>query len=652
MCIGHSQLRFKLLYSASFITLTSSGTTKTVHLVPRGWSRDWKMYTLPSPPASIYGSLVRGLYPRLKANSTSSLRGQIIFKRFATYSSGFHWQRQRIQLVSSGVVGLAAIGLFLKRENAERRYVPNTEIGLQKEAEQLSVGVQTETEIIIPNVTGDPDFQKGTDQLELVSPSSLAGQWKEGLPIYTSDEVAKHDSTDTGIWITYCNGVYDITNFIAQHPGGDLLLVAAGKSIDSYWKIYSIHNSEDTLNLLETMRIGNLDNVIESEIEDVEIDKQWINEPNNRHPALYPNQNKPFNAEPPASILTGQFYTPNELFYVRNHLPVPAKIDINDYRLEIAKEGTHGESLSLSFEELKQFPQVTISATLQCAGNRRSDMSAVKRVHGLPWRAGAIGTASWTGVKLCEILKYFGVDDPDIKHIQFEGFDQDAMGSCYSTSIPIETATDPQKDVLLAFKMNGDDLPIDHGYPLRVIVPGSIGARSVKWLSRIILSSQESPSVWQQRDYKLFPPTVDISNVDFESSQAIQELPVQSAICSPMPGNVVHLSERSITVRGYAWSGGGRGISHVDVSIDGGKEWYTAELQHGDPNQKYNKVWAWTLWKVTIPLPSDCPSELDVCCKAIDSSCNTQPESVESIWNFRGLANNSWNHVPVTVVDD
>ena len=112
-----------------------------------------------------------------------------------------------------------------------------------------------------------------------------------------------------------------------------------------------------------------------------------------------------------------------------------------------------------------------------------------------------------------------------------------------------------------------------------------------------------------------------------------------------MPGSVVDISGGGVTVRGYAWSGGGRGILRVDVSVNGGWDWSVAQL-HCDSEQKPNRVWAWSLWEVTIPV-SPHTGELDIVCKAVDSSCNTQPENVESIWNFRGLANNAWHRVSV-----
>ena len=476
------------------------------------------------------------------------------------------------------------------------------------------------------------------------------GSRKEELKTYTFDEVSEHNSEETRVWVTYKEGVYDVTDFVSKHPGGDFVMLAAGQAVDHYWKSYPIHFSLETLELLESMRIGNLDLKSVPKEEELPTEEKWMNEPH-RNPALKKNQERPFNAEPPLVILTSQYYTPNDLFYIRNHLPVPARVDPKHYKLEVSKEGS--KSINLSLEDLKtKFPEYTLSATIQCAGNRRSHMSSIKPVRGLSWGPAAIGNATWTGVRLCDVLRSLELSETDIaecNHVQFEGLDEDiATGSSYGASIPINTAIDPNSDVLLAYKMNGEELPMDHGYPLRVVVPGTVGARNVKWLSRIILSSEESNSLWQRRDYKLFPPNINISNVDYELSSAIQELPVQSVICSPLSGSDIKVADGKVNVKGYAWSGGGRGISRVEVSVDGGKSWQSAHLK-SDANQKYRRVWAWTLWDIDITIPKDHKGKLDICCKAVDSGCNTQPERAESIWNFRGLANNSYHHVLVTV---
>lgn len=125
---------------------------------------------------------------------------------------------------------------------------------------------------------------------------------------------------------------------------------------------------------------------------------------------------------------------------------------------------------------------------------------------------------------------------------------------------------DPRGDVILAYEMNGQLLPLDHGFPLRVICPGIVGARNVKWLSRITISTAESDSHWQQNDYKGFSPSTDWHDVDFSASPPIQNMPVTSAICNPAQNQNVSINENGcITVQGYAWSGGGSQIIRVNI---------------------------------------------------------------------------------------
>ncbi len=138
--------------------------------------------------------------------------------------------------------------------------------------------------------------------------------------------------------------------------------------------------------------------------------------------------------------------------------------------------------------------------------------------------------------------------------------------------------------------MNDEDIPRDHGFPLRAVVPGVVGARSIKWLNRIIISSQESPSHWQKNDYKVLPPSVkDLKQADFSKIRASQESPVQSAICEPEDGAVINRSEQdTFLVKGYAFSGGGNSIESVLVSLDNGKNWHTAKInQLSSPLYRY-----------------------------------------------------------------
>ena len=297
----------------------------------------------------------------------------------------------------------------------------------------------------------------------------------------------------------------------------------------------------------------------------------YAGEPN-RHPSLVVRSNNPFNAETPLPLLGDSIVTPNALFYVRNHLPVP-DVDAKTYRLDV-DVGKGAKSLKLSLDDLKKkFKHYTVEVAIQCAGNRREEMNAIEKVKGLGWAEGAIGNARWTGVRLRDVLLSTGYTESDAdekKQIQFEGLDQDITKQPYGASISLAKAMDQRADVILAFAMNGEDIPKDHGYPVRVIVPGVVGARQVKWLSKIIISDEESSSHWQKNDYKGFSPCINWENVDFKSAPPIQDLPVQSAICEPAMDAVLEEGTPEITVKGYAWSGGGRGIVRVDVSSDGG----------------------------------------------------------------------------------
>lgn len=460
--------------------------------------------------------------------------------------------------------------------------------------------------------------------------------------------------------------MYDVTEFVEQHPGGlDKIMLAAGSSLEPFWSVYQQHAQETVKQILEQYRIGQLAQD-GARAAAVPVADAYAQEPG-RLGALRIVSAKPFNAETPLVLLAASYLTPNDLFFVRNHLPVPT-VDPRSYRLHISGEGVRERSYTL--EELKQkFRRHSIDATLQCSGNRRSELAVVKPIKGLEWQQGAIGNARWSGVLLRDVLSDAGFDAATatattgqnsadghvpVRHVQFEGLDQDVTGMRYGASIPVEKVLSPAGDVLLAFEMNGQELPRDHGYPVRVVVPGHTGARSVKWLSRVVLSDKESPSHWQQKDYKSFNPSVDWDNVDWTSAPAIQESPVQSAICEPAPGATISVSKQapSIPVRGFAFAGGGRAIQRVDVSADGGKTWQAATLV--PPQQKMYQTWAWTLWSAEVALPAapagDAPQKVELVARAVDSACNVQPSDAASLWNLRGVMNNVWHRVTVNAV--
>ncbi|XP_071175945.1 sulfite oxidase-like [Mytilus edulis] len=471
------------------------------------------------------------------------------------------------------------------------------------------------------------------------------GGVQPGLPTYTLSDVEKHKTKEKRIWVTYKNGVYDITDYVTSHPGGTKILLAAGGSIEPYWNMYGVHKQGEIVEMLEELRIGN----ITEKPKEQAFDKNdpYANDPK-RHPAIIPASSKPFNGEPPSAILTDNFLTPNDLFYIRNHLPVP-DVNLKSYKLDISVQGP-GKFTSFSFDDLKRkFHKKSTAVVLQCAGNRRSEMVKIKPVKGLNWGTSAIGNAEWSGPCLDDLLKQAGIDIDQVtqKHILFCGMDKDPAGSPYEASIPIELARLLKRDIIVAYEMNGQEIPRDHGYPVRIIIPGIVGARQVKWLTSIKLSNEESMCHWQQNDYKGFHSSIDWNNVNFKSVPAIMELPVTSAICEPIEGTDLAPDADEVTVKGYAWSGGGRGIVRVDVSIDGGKTWDSATLS--PPKQPMYKTFAWTFWEATLPIPKNHKGKVEIICKAADLSYNVQPDSVEGIWNLRGVLSNAWHRVNISI---
>jgi sulfite oxidase len=185
---------------------------------------------------------------------------------------------------------------------------------------------------------------------------------------------------------------------------------------------------------------------------------------------------------------------------------------------------------------------------------------------------------------------------------------------------------------------------------VRAIVPGTVGVRNVKWLQAVTTSDEESHGPWQRGiAYKGFSPNVrSFDGLEVDKVPSVQEQPVMSAITAPTPSDVVEGD--TVDVRGFAWSGGGRGIVRVDLSADDGRTWHTATLKEGS-EQKLSRAWAWTFYEAELPVPPGVKAgaELTIVAKATDASYNTQPESPEAIWNVRGINFNAWPRVTVKV---
>ncbi len=354
-----------------------------------------------------------------------------------------------------------------------------------------------------------------------------------------------------------------------------------------------------------------------------------------RNSQLIVHQEYPLNAEPPANRLRQSFLTPQPLFYVRTHGSIPA-VDPTSYRLLVT--GLVEQPRELSFDELQSMaPAHTVTATLECAGNRRAELMAVKPIPGeVAWGASVIGTATWRGVPLREVLRAVGVQ-ADARYVAFTSLDEAQFAGetvHFGSSITLEKAFSP--DVLLAYEMNDEPLAPEHGFPLRVIVPGYIGARSVKWLREIRLQERSSTNPYEARDYKLFPPEITRQTVDWSRAKPMEDLILNAVITTPQEGDT--LAAGPTRIQGYAITGEGTPVERVELSVDGGKTWTTANIvERADP-------YAWCFWEVTVALaPGDCR----LIVRAWDASKQTQPEDMSRVWNFAGYMNNAWHRVNI-----
>ena len=346
---------------------------------------------------------------------------------------------------------------------------------------------------------------------------------------------------------------------------------------------------------------------------------------------LLVHEREPFNAEPSPGTLADSAITPRDTFYVRGHGPVP-EIDPATWRLHVS--GLLERPLVLSLWELRdgRFAERELVATLQCAGNRRRDLIAFRDIPGeASWGPGATGTASWHGVSLADVLGAAGVTSA-AEHIAFVGADRSEEAQPpqqFGASIPL--AKGLGDEVLLAYAMNGEPLSPVHGAPLRVVVAGYIGARSVKWLERIELRREPWDGYFQDTAYRLLAaheqpaPGVGI---------ALSEVGLNTAILLPEDGTQVPVGQ--VELRGYALAGGGREIARVEVSRDNGASWLQATLLEDQGR------WAWRQWRAELDLPA---GDHEIVARAWDSAANTQPERPDTVWNPKGYANTSWARI-------
>jgi DMSO/TMAO reductase YedYZ molybdopterin-dependent catalytic subunit len=347
-------------------------------------------------------------------------------------------------------------------------------------------------------------------------------------------------------------------------------------------------------------------------------------------PRLITRQSNPENLEFPFWALDG-FITPSNLFYVRSHFPTP-HLDAGAWRLEVG--GAVERPLRLTLEEVRGLKAVTRAATLECAGNGRASLSP--KTKGVQWDLGAVSTAEWTGVPLAAVLEKAGVR-PGAVEVVLEGADRGKPGTeplppgevAFARSLPMSKARKPE--VLLAWAMNGRDLPPAHGFPLRAVVAGWYGMASVKWLTRVVVVEKPFQGYWQTVDYSTWTRAADQPTLD-----SITAMHVKASIARPAAGEVLPPGTDT-RIHGAAWSGEDE-VAKVEVSTDGGRSWEEATL--------LGTVvpFAWRLWEYTWRKPA--AGKYTLIARATDGRGTTQPRERDP-----GRRNYVINHLLPTAVE-
>jgi sulfite oxidase len=339
----------------------------------------------------------------------------------------------------------------------------------------------------------------------------------------------------------------------------------------------------------------------------------------------------PPNREASLADLIADWKTPVNKFYVRSHAASPI-INASTFRLKI--NGLVNQPANLSLQEMSdRFQRVDVTATMTCAGNRRTEHSRTRPIDGVPWEAGAIGNATWSGYRLSDVLKAVGLQE-EARHVWFDGSDQIERSSGtigFGASIPISKAMDDSNSMpgaIVCTHMNGEPLTADHGFPVRTVVPGYIGARSVKWLSNITVSNRESPNHYQQTAYKVVTENTPAA---WSETAPLYRFPLNSVIC-----NIEGVPD-GYRVSGYALPSGHASvqIKRVLVSDDGGNRWQEANLI-GESNP-----YCWQLWTIDMQT-----TNTNFVVRAIDSDGNTQLPRMP--WNLKGYMYNAWHSSSLT----
>jgi DMSO/TMAO reductase YedYZ molybdopterin-dependent catalytic subunit len=357
-----------------------------------------------------------------------------------------------------------------------------------------------------------------------------------------------------------------------------------------------------------------------------------------KHPGLIVHNDRPLNMETPAHLMDDDI-TPSDIHFVRNNGTVPEPADAGEWRLTV--DGEVNEALELSLDQLRDdFEPVTLALQLECGGNGRAGFNPPPS--GNQWTIGAIGNSEWTGVRLADILRRAGLQ-PSAVYTGHFGYDEhlsmDPDRQAISRGGPIDKMMDPS--TLVAYAMNGEDIPIHHGYPVRIVAPGWAGSVSQKWLTRIWVRDREHDGPGMTGLSYRVPrhPVAAGTEVPEEDMIVMGSMIVKSVVSFPEAGVEVPAG-RPFEVRGHAWAGDDHAAA-VAVSTDFGATWQEAELS--PPPNRY----AWQRWRADVTLPAT--GYYEVWARATDNLGRAQPMVVPG-WNPRGYLNNSAHRIHVTAV--
>lgn len=376
----------------------------------------------------------------------------------------------------------------------------------------------------------------------------------------------------------------------------------------------------------------------------------------------------PFNVEAPLSALYNEgFLTSPELFYVRNHGAVPEVQDDECLDWEFSVEGLVANPLKITLRQLlEEYENVTYPITLVCAGNRRKEQNVVRKSKGFSWGPAGVSTALFTGVVMRDIIAR-AQPLRKAKYVCMEGADKLPNGY-YGTSVKLNWVMDPNRGIMLAHKMNGEMLTPDHGKPLRAVIPGQIGGRSVKWLKKLIITAEPSDNWYHIYDNRVLPTMVDPDESArnpkwwMDERYAIYDLSPNSATAFPAHDERLDIASapESYNVRGYAYSGGGRRVTRCEVSIDKGKTWRLANIEYAEDRYrafedrelygaKLDMDWretsfCWCFWNLDIAV-AELKETKDILVRAMDEAMCIQPRDM--YWSVLGMMNNPWYRIAI-----